>query len=137
MAFSVVLTRFTPYVQLAVSGTATMKNFVEQVNTMGQETVLWSDRRVLVDLRGVEGELTPTEQVFLGELVAQDLPHLERVASLVPAERITHNSESAAQGLGMKLRVFTSKNDATAWVTAPSAPDSARGAGAPQPHVPS
>lgn len=141
MAFSVVLTRFTQYVQLAVSGAATMKNFVELVATMGQETVLWSDRRVLVDLRGVDGELTPTEQVFLGELVAQDLPHLERVASLVPAERITHNSESAAQGLGMKLRVFTSKDDAIAWVTAQpvpdAAPDSARGAKAPQPHAPS
>jgi hypothetical protein len=135
MAFSVVLTRFTQYVQLAVSGAASMKNFVELVDTMGQETVLWSDRRVLVDLRGVDGELAPTEQVFLGELVAQNLPHLERVASLVPAERITHNSESAAQGLGMKLRVFTSKDDAIAWVTAQPAPDNARGAGAPQAHA--
>ena len=123
MAFPVVLTRFTQYVQLAVSGAATMKNFVDLVGTMGQETVLWSDRRVLVDLREVEGELTPTEQIFLGELVAQDLPHLERVASVVPAERITRNSETAAQDLGMKLRVFTSKDDAVAWLT--SAPPAA------------
>jgi hypothetical protein len=123
MPFSVVLTRFTQYVQLVVSGSATMKNFVDLVATMGEETALWSDRRMLVDLRQVEGELTPTEQIFLGELVAQDLPHLERVASVVPAERITRNSEAAAQDLGMKLRVFTSKDDAIGWlvVTAPSA----------------
>jgi hypothetical protein len=99
--------------------------------------VLWSDRRVLVDLRGADGELTPAEQVFLGELVAQDLPHLERVASLVPAERITHKSESAAQVLGMKLRVFTSKDDAIAWVTAQPASDTSRAPGPPQPHAPS
>ena len=119
MAFAVALTRFTQYVQLAVSGPATMKNFVELVDTLGRETVLWSDRRVLVDLREVEGELTATEQIFLGELVAQDLPHLERVASVVPAERITRNSEAAAQDLGMKLRVFTSKDEAIGWVTSP------------------
>ena len=133
MAFSVALTRFTQYVQLAVSGPATMRNFVDLVDTMGEETVLWSDRRILVDLREVDGELTPTEQIFLGELVAQNLPHLERVASIVPAERITRNSESAAQGLGMKLRVFTSRDDAVAWVTAPLA-RAGDGPQAPGPH---
>jgi hypothetical protein len=132
MAFSVTLTRFTQYFQLAVSGPSTLKNFVELVDTMGRETALWSDRRVLVDLRAVDGELAPPEQVFLGELVAQDLPHLERLASIVPAARLTHNSESAAQGLGMKLRVFTSKDDAVAWVTAQPAPDGAHGLQAPQ-----
>ena len=116
MAFSVSITRLAQYVQLVVSGPATMKNFVDLIDTMGQETVLWSDRRVLVDLRAVDGELTPTEQIFLGELVAQDLPHLERVASVVPAERITHNSETAAQDRGMRLRVFTSQDDAIGWL---------------------
>jgi hypothetical protein len=135
MAFSVVLTRFTQYVQLAVAGPATMKNFVELVDTMGQETVLWSDRRVLVDLREVEGELTSTEQVFLGELVAQDLPHLERVASVVPPDRITRNSETAARDLGMKLRVFTSKDDAVGWLTAAGATGVAKSPGLPQPQA--
>jgi hypothetical protein len=76
---------------------------------------------MLVDLRQVQGELTPTEQIFLGELVAQDLPHLERVASVVPPESITRNSETAARELGMKLRVFTSKDDAVGWLTSASA----------------
>ncbi|HSI55106.1 MAG TPA: STAS/SEC14 domain-containing protein [Ramlibacter sp.] len=118
MGFAVSLTRFTQYVQVAVAGPAAMKSFVELVETMGQETLFWSDRRVLVDLRDVEGALNPTEQVFLGELVAQDLPHLERIASVVPADRITRNSETAAQDLGMRLRVFTSKDEAIAWLTA-------------------
>ena len=113
------LTRHPQFVQVAVFGPADMRNFVELVDKVGAETVLWSDRRVLVDLCGVEGELTPTEQIFLGELVAQNLPHLERVASLVPAERITHNSEAAAQELGMRLRVFTSRDEATGWLAEP------------------
>ena len=116
MPFNVSITRFEQFVQLAVSGPADMRNFVDLVDKVGQETELWSDRRVLVDLRGVDGELTPTEQVFLGELVAQNLPHLERVASVVPPARITHNSETAAQELGMRLRVFTSKDEAMDWL---------------------
>ena len=121
MGFHVSTTRFAHYVQLAVSGPASIKSFVELVETLAEETMLWSDRRVLADLRGVEGELTPAEQVFLGEFAAQNLPHLERMASVVPLERITHNSESAAQELGMRLRVFTSKDDAISWLTADAA----------------
>ena len=121
MSFTVSTTRFPQFVQLAVSGPASIRSFVELVGKVGEETVLWSDRRVLVDLRGVEGELTPTEQIFLGELVAQDLPHLERVASVVPTERITRNSETAAQELGMRLRVFTSADEAMEWLALPSA----------------
>lgn len=95
-----------------------MKNFVEMVADVAEDTAMWSDRRLLVDLRGVDGDLSPTEQVFLGELAAQSFPHLERVASVVPAHQITHNSETAAQGLGMRLRVFASKEEASQWLLA-------------------
>ena len=122
MGFAVSITRFTQYVQVAVAGPTAMKSFVELVETMGRETLFWSDRKLLVDLRDVEGALSPTEQVFLGELVAQDLPHLERIASVVPPDRITRNSETAAQGLGMRLRVFTAKDEAIAWLTAQASP---------------
>jgi hypothetical protein len=71
-------------------------------------------------LRKVVGELTAPEQVFLGELVAQDLSHLEKIASVVPEALVTHNSETAAQQMGMRLRVFSRKEDAVAWLTAPS-----------------
>lgn len=118
MAFTTQVTRHPGYVQVNVAGPASIHDFVELVGTVGQETVFWSDRRVLVDLRQVEGALTPTEQVFLGELVAQDLSHIERMASVVPPAQITHNSERAAQELGSQLLVFDNEADATAWLTA-------------------
>ena len=99
-----------------------MRNFVELIATVESETVYWSDRRVLVDLRDVQGHLTAPEQVFLGELVAQSLPHLERLASLVPPDQITRNSEAAAQELGMQLRVFVSLEAAVAWLSATPVP---------------
>ena len=118
MSFTVSTTRFPQFVQLVVSGPNSIKSFVELVDSVAEDTALWSDRRLLVDLRAVEGELTPTEQVFLGELAAQSFPHLERVASIVPAAQITHNSETAAQGLGMRLRVFASMDEAIHWLVA-------------------
>lgn len=121
MSFTISTTRFPEYVQLTVSGTADLRNFVELVETAEQETVYWSDRRLLADLRNVEGRLTATEQIFLGELVAQNLPHLDRMASVVPENEITRNSEKAAQQLGMKLRVFTSRDEAVAWLLSPPA----------------
>jgi hypothetical protein len=120
MLFTVSTTRFSEYVQVEVAGPSSLKNFVEMVGAFATETLYWSDRRALVDLRKVVGALTPTEQVFLGELVAQDLSHLEKIASIVPQALVTHNSENAAQQLGMRLRVFTSKEDAVLWLTAPA-----------------
>jgi hypothetical protein len=121
MALSTQLTRFPGYVRLQVAGPASIRDFVELVATIGQETVYWSDRRVVVDLRQVQGELDPTEQVFLGELVAQDLAHIERMASIVPPARLTRNSERAAQEMGSQLRVFDDEAQALAWITADAA----------------
>lgn len=117
MAFTTKITRHAGYVRVGVAGPTSIRDFVELVSTVGQETVYWSDRRVLVDLRQVEGALTPTEQIFLGELVAQDLAHIERMASVVPPAQITHNSERAAQALGAQLWVFDDEADAIAWLT--------------------
>ena len=121
MAFTTQVVRLPAYVRVDVAGPTSIRDFVELISTVGQETVYWSDRRVLVDLRQVEGALTPTEQIFLGELVAQDLSHIERMASVVPPEQITYNSERAAQELGAQLRVFDDEAEAIAWITADTA----------------
>jgi hypothetical protein len=118
MALTTQVTRLPAYVRVQVAGPASIREFVELVSTIGQETVFWSDRRVLVDLRLVEGELTPTEQIFLGELVAQDLAHIERMASIVRPASLTRNSERAAQELGSQLRVFDDEDEALAWISA-------------------
>jgi hypothetical protein len=118
MAFTTQITRFPGYVRVHVAGPNSIRDFVELVSTIGQETVYWSDRRVVVDLREVQGELTTTEQIFLGELVAQDLAHIERMASIVRPQSLTRNSERAAQELGSQLRVFDDEDAALAWIAA-------------------
>ncbi len=93
-----------------------MSNFVELVRTVEIESHLWSDRKVLVDLREVDGALSADEQLFLGELVAQHFQHIDKVASLVPVGQLTRNSETAARGTGLQLRVFESKEAALDWL---------------------
>ena len=118
MAFTTRISRLPGYVLVHVAGPTSIKDFVELISTVGLETVYWSDRKVVVDLRQVQGVLSTTEQIFLGELVAQDLPHIQRMASIVPADQLTHNSERAAQQLGTELRVFDSEAEAVSWILA-------------------
>jgi hypothetical protein len=69
-----------------------------------------------VDLRQVEGRLTTHEQQLVGELVASKLPLVNKLASIVHVGEVTHNSERAAVGAGVQLRVFDSKFAALAWL---------------------
>ncbi|MGE0332579.1 MAG: hypothetical protein AB7P37_18020 [Ramlibacter sp.] len=116
MPFDIRIDRHPEYVKFSMEGTASMPNFIALVDTVEAETIFWSDRNALFDLRAVQDELAPEEQVFLGELVGRSLAHLDRLASVVPAQRITRRSEGAAQQMGVRLRVFADVHEATQWL---------------------
>jgi hypothetical protein len=116
MAFTVSTTHFMDFVQVVVSGPASIKTFVDLVKTVEQESLAWSHKRVLVDMRGMVGRLDDTEQMFLGELVAQHLPHLDRMATIVYRDQVTSGSENAARDHGLQVRVFVAKEEAMAWL---------------------
>jgi len=116
MPFDVRVNRRPEFAQFELSGPVSIQSFVDLVGVVETETVFWSDRYALFDLRGIDGELSPDEQVFLGELVAQNLSHLDRLASVVPVSRITRRSEGAAQRMGVQLRVFADPEEAAQWL---------------------
>jgi hypothetical protein len=74
------------------------------------------DQRLLVNLLDVVGTLGPKEHQALGMLAVRYLGHLQKVASLVPEDKITRVSEAAARAGGMQLRVFTELTEAVAWL---------------------
>ncbi|NML43977.1 hypothetical protein HHL11_09470 [Ramlibacter sp. G-1-2-2] len=76
------------------------------------------DRRLLVNLLDVVGTFGAKEQQAIGLLAVQYLGHMEKVASLVPQEKLTRISESAARAEGMQLQVFTNFTDAVSWLVA-------------------
>ena len=49
-------------------------------------------------------------------LAFQHLSHPQKVASLVPPDKLTRVSEEAARAQGMELRVFTNLGDAVDWL---------------------
>ena len=116
MPFNVNITRVADHVQVRVAGPAAIKDFVELIQAIADETNYWSDTRVLTDLRQVEGSLSVEEQVFVGEMVAHSLPHLQKLASVVRPEELTRNSERAANEQGLRLRVFDSEDEALEWL---------------------
>lgn len=97
--------------------------FVEEAEPVLREiaarTLANGDTRLLVDLTDVVGTMGPKEHQAIGLLAFRYLSHLERVASLVPQDKITRVSEAAAQAKGMQLRVFTQLIDAVTWLMEP------------------
>jgi len=51
--------------------------------------------------------------------VVQKLAHLHKIASLVPDDPATYNSEKVALRKGVNLRSFADESEALAWLIAP------------------
>lgn len=73
-------------------------------------------RRLLINLIDVVGTFGPEQQRAIGVLAHRYLHHLEKVASLVPPDKLTRESEAAARAQGMELRVFTQLVEALDWL---------------------
>jgi hypothetical protein len=104
------------YSVVRVEGEPSLGQFLSFLHLIGVETSSWSARRVLFDLRGVHTLTSFTEHYAIGEEAARRLPHLHRVASLVPPHRITRTSEKTARRFGMNLTVFTDETAAIGWL---------------------
>lgn len=104
------------YCVVRVDGDPTLAEFVAFIERLGIEARGWRTRRALVDLRAVRTLTTAQEHRTVGHAVGTHLAALERIASVVPGDRMTRNSETAARASGVNLRVFTSEGEAVAWL---------------------
>jgi hypothetical protein len=111
--------RLAGHARFDVKGVATIDDMITLVGVLAERTRQEGDTRVLVDLRGVENVLKFTDHFQLGEEVARKLRHLEKVASVVPPDRITRTSEKVAARQGFPLHVFTDIDEASAWLAQP------------------
>lgn len=99
-----------------LAGAPSLGQFLSFVELLAVETLGWEHGRLLADLRGVTTIQSFTEQFTIGEEAARKLMHLRRIASIVPAERITRNSERPARQKGLDLKVFDNERAALAWL---------------------
>jgi len=97
------------------SGNATLVDLRGMAALVGVITAR-GERRAMLDLVELEVELAFTDHLQLGSYVAEQLQHLERVASVVPERYRTGTSEKAAQKGGLLLRTFADREAARRWL---------------------
>jgi hypothetical protein len=119
MPFTIQFARGPQYVRYTVSGPASLDNYCSLIEGAARDTRAGGDRRALVDLRGVTGRLNFTDQYYIGERVVEKLANLERLATLVPDDPASYNSEKVATRHGYALRGFRSESEALAWLSEP------------------
>jgi hypothetical protein len=119
MSFDLAIDRTAHFVRVTVTGRPSLGQLLSLVHLLGVESEDWQDEMVLVDLRGVLTPFDHAEQFRIGEEAALSLSHIERIASVVPPERVTRVSEKAAQRNGTNVRVFDDEEQAIAWLKSP------------------
>jgi hypothetical protein len=73
-------------------------------------------QRVLVNLLDIQQDLAFTDHLQLGVYIAEKLGFLRKMATVVPAQYRSGNSERAAQKSGLRLRTFLSLIEARDWL---------------------
>jgi hypothetical protein len=119
MSFDLAIDRTPHYVRVMITGRPSLGQLLSLIHLLGVESETWQDTKVLVDLRGVNTQFDRPEQFRIGQEAAASLSHMERIASVVPPERVTRVSEKAAQREGTNVRVFDDEELAIAWLLAP------------------
>ena len=117
MEFDLAIDRETQYVRVTISGEPEFAELLSMIHLLGVESETWERPRVLVDLRGVRTPFDHGQQFRIGEEAAASLHHMDRIASLVPPERVTRVSEKAARRMGTNVRVFDDEGQAIRWLT--------------------
>ena len=119
MEFDVAIEREKTYTRVTVSGAPEIGQLLAMIHLLGVESETWQDDRVLVDLRAVATVFSRYEQFRIGEEAAASLSHMEKIASVVPPERITRVSEKTARRMGANVCVFDDLDCALQWLREP------------------
>jgi len=122
MSFDLAIDRTAQFIRVTVTGRPSLGQLLSLIHLLGVESEDWQDDMVLVDLRGVLTPFDHAEQFRIGEEAALSLSHIDRIASVVPPDRVTRVSEKAAQRNGTNVRVFDDEEQAIAWLRSPRPP---------------
>ena len=119
MPFAHVIQHRTGYSVVTLSGDPSLGQFLSFVQLMEVETRSWPHDRGLFDLRGISTLKAVTDQVAIGLAVGRHLPHMRKIASLVPSDRVTGISRKEAREAGANLMVFVDEQAAVDWLLEP------------------
>jgi hypothetical protein len=116
MSLTVVTETHERYIKLIVTGQWELMEMLKLIGVI--QTMNQSEQRdrVLIDLRGVEGERPDADRVWAGKQAALALRHGVKVAIVDHAERINKVAENTAVARGAQLFVAPTEQEAVAWL---------------------
>ncbi len=101
-----------------LEGLALLEGWERILPQIGQATADAGDSTLIIVIEGLVGFLGTPERQKVGELAAQHLKHLRKVALLVPPQKVTGVTQRAARERGLDLRVFDDAAQALDWLAA-------------------
>jgi hypothetical protein len=116
MALTIQTDREAGVASFEVEGAASLEDIYQVIDAVARQTRLTGEKRALVNLLAVRESLNFTDLYAMGEEVANRLSHLPRLAAVVPAPRRSGTTEKVATARDMGLRVFTTVEEALAWL---------------------
>ena len=110
------LERKDGHAECRLEGLALLEGWERVLPRIGQATADAGDSALLIVIEGLVGFLGTPERQKVGELCADHLMHLRKVALLVPPQKLTGVTQRAARECGLDLRVFQDGAAARDWL---------------------
>ena len=101
---------------MVTTGEFSIPDLFEFIDRVRGEAVDAGRNRVLVDARGITGNLSDAERFLGGQRSAEVFGTKIKVAIMMPAAQITKMAELAAGNRGAKLLVTHSEDEALGWL---------------------
>jgi hypothetical protein len=114
--YEVSIAHHARFTRITVTGHPTMEQMLVVVRVIGETCDRWGKDAILFDATRCETDFSRGEQFRIGEEAAACLGHLGKMAALVAIERFTGVTEQGARRSGANARVFTSREEAVAWL---------------------
>ena len=116
MHFTTTVHHGPDFLKVEGAGPALLTDLCGYIDLVATVATKGGYQRAVLDLVKVEIALSFTEHLHFGAYAAEKLRHLDRVGAAVSPQNRKGTSEKAAQKFGLKLRTFTSLDEALAFV---------------------
>ena len=116
MSFDVTTDIYPEYLLMTSVGEFSVPDLFEFIEKVNTEALAAGRKLVLVDSRGITGNLSDADRFLGGERSAQVFGSRLKVAVMMPAEQITKMAELAAGNRGAQLLITASEDEARDWL---------------------
>lgn len=116
MGFDVVTKIFPEYLLITNAGEFSLSALFEFIETVKREAGVSRRNLVLVDSRGITGDIGEVDRFLGGQRSAEVFGTRLKVALLMPTGNITKMAELAAVNRGAKMLLTDSESEALTWL---------------------